>query len=359
MTGKMGFEDAADAAGVPDGTAIGDLALKFKSATHKQMDYLQILGERMDRLEQDFDPEPLREGLHNFCRDFAVISREAQAGVDRAEVGVAALHDAFETLTKDLASAREEIQHLRFSIREQRVELGEFTHRANARAEQAEQVASGLRDREAEAASRMDELARRLAGHEQKTAANLEEHAVRAAARIEELTGKLAALERKSTADLQEGDARAAARIEELTGKLAALERKSTADLQEGTARAVVRIDELTSKLAALEQKSVADLQERDVHAASQIEALTGRFVALERKYSADLDERDEHAARIAAIARDIETLQGQISTALDEEGQISERLKVAETNLCSTREKEQALAQMYARLAEAFSPAA
>jgi hypothetical protein len=47
------------------------------------------------------------------------------------------------------------------------------------------------------------------------------------------------------------------------------------------------------------------------------------------------------------------------MGTALDEESHLSERLKVAETNLCSAREKEQALAQMYTRLAEAFSPAA
>jgi chromosome segregation ATPase len=330
MTGKMAFEDSVDVAGVPGGNAIGDLALRFKSATHKQMDYLQLLDERVDRLERDFDPEPLRESLHDFCRDFAAISREAQAGVDRAETGVAALHDAFETLTKDFASAREEIQHLRFSIREQRVELSEFTHRADARAEQAEQVAAGLRDGEARAASRLDELAHRLADHEQKTAAGFDEH-----------------------------DARAVKRIEELTSKLAALERKSAADLQEHDGRAATRIDELADKLAALEQKSAADLQERDAHAASQIEEWAERFTALERRYLADLHERDEHAARIAAIARDIETLQAQMGMALDEESHLSERLKVAETNLGSAREKEQALAQMYTRLAEAFSPAA
>jgi len=329
MTAKMGFEASADAIGMPDGTAIGDLALRFKSATHEQIGYLQILGERVDRLEKDFDSEPLRESLHNFCRDFAVISREAQAGVDRAEVGIASLHDAFEALTKDLTSAREEIQHLRFSLREQRVELGELTHRANARAEQAEHAAAESRDREVQISTRLDDLARQFAG-----------------------------LERKSATDLREHDAQNAARIEKLTDMLAALGQRAAADLQERDARAAAQMDEFTDQLAALQQKFTAELRERDAHATAQIEELAGRFTELERKYLADLHERDEHAGRIAAITRDIETLQGQISTALDEEGQISERLKVAESNLCSTKEKELALAQMYTRLAEAFSPA-
>ncbi|MBN9587872.1 MAG: hypothetical protein J0G99_02595 [Alphaproteobacteria bacterium] len=374
MTANVSFEDMQDEAA--DARSIADIVLKFKSATNRQMDYFQVLGERVDCLERDFDPEPLRETLHDILQDFSLICGENEAAVCQAKADIAALNDAIGALSTDLAASREETQRLRLNIHELQLQMTELARAAQIRAEETDRTTQELRDRDAQAAAEIENLAGRFAGFERDRAADLQQQDEQTAARFAEL-------ERSRAADLRQSDELASIRLAQLERKFgddlrqqgeqtlarfAVLERKFGDDLQQ-------QDEQSTARFAVLERKFGDDLQQQDERSTARFAALerkfgddlqqrgeqsTARFAELERKFGDGLQQQGEQsAARFAAIVQDIETLQGQIGMARDDESRLDARLQAAETGLTSARDRERTLAQMYARLAETFTSAA
>jgi outer membrane murein-binding lipoprotein Lpp len=243
---------AAPAGELP--AAMGDLVTKFMAATWRQVGCFQDLSERVDRLEQGLDTEPLRDAMLDICLSLQKFAHRTEAGAARAESGIAALADAVELLNRNAKTGREEVQQVRRSIHDQILGFTELVQTVQSR--------------------------------------------------MELLEGSLA--------EVKESEARMSAHIQILAGKVETLRDQANGARQEA-------------------EKSNTELKEQDV----------------------------QSMARIAELAAEIETLRTRLDAADGEETSLGERLKIAETGLASARERELALAQMYARLAEAYAPVA
>ena len=243
---------------------LGELASQFTAATQKQTGYFQELTDRIDRLEQDLDPAPLRDALVEICQTFGSFTTRTETGAARVDSRMAALAGTMELLARNITSARDESQRVRLTVHQEMMGFTELVQSVEARMEQIEKTIAGLADKGTEAAARTQTIV----GH------------------LETLTGKLGTLTDT---------------VESVTGNVGAL----------------------TGKL----------------------ETLTGNFEDLK--------------GEAGTLSADMTSLRGKLDMAQEEKGQLSKRLQDAETGIASAKEKEQALAQMYSRLAEAFSPAA
>jgi chromosome segregation ATPase len=122
------------------------------------------------------------------------------------------------------------------------------------------------------------------------------------------------------------------------------------------------RMEQLEGALAEV-KASEARIGAHALILAGQIDTLRAQADGARQeaeKSAAELREQDTKSmARAEALAAEIEALRGRLDAAEGEKGALGERLQVAETGLASARERELALGQMYARLAQAYAPAA
>ena len=129
------------------------------AATQKQAGYFDDLSDRIDRLERDFDPAPLRDALRE---DLPEPSRrftsQTEIGAVRADAKMAALADAMEALGKNVASAREETQRIRLSVHKEMMAFTELVQAVETRMEQIEKIARHAQGHDAQGSARAESL---------------------------------------------------------------------------------------------------------------------------------------------------------------------------------------------------------
>lgn len=279
--------------------AIADLTAKFLTAAQKQAGYFEDLSGRVDRLEKDFDPAPLRDAMREICQSLEKIGNQTEIDGVRADAKIVALADAMELLGKNVASARDETQRIRISVHQEMMSFTELVQAVETRMEQIEKSLADLKQRDTQASDR----AAVLAGHVEVLAGNVGT----LAGNVDALTGNVGTV--SGNVKTIQGD------LGIVAGKVAAL----------------------TGDFAAMADNA-ATLKGKVGTLAGNIDGLTGD---------------------VGTISVNVEALHAKIDTAQVQEGRLGERLQVAETGLASAKEREQALGQMYARLAEAFAPVA